>query len=75
MLKKGENQKVLPTIEEAIHELELASSLNPGPWVKHSINVGIAARNIAEKIPEMNPQKAYIYSGNNARHRAESRHC
>ncbi|MBO4728934.1 MAG: HDOD domain-containing protein, partial [Spirochaetaceae bacterium] len=60
MLKKGENQKVLPTIEEAMHELELAGSLNPGPWVKHSINVGIAARNIAEKIPEMNPQKAYI---------------
>ena len=60
MLKKGENQKVLPTIEEAMHELELAGKLNPGPWVKHSINVGIAARNIAEKIPEMNPQKAYI---------------
>ena len=51
---------MLPTIEEAMHELELAGSLNPGPWVKHSINVGIAARNIAEKIPEMNPQKAYI---------------
>ncbi|MBO4727180.1 MAG: HDOD domain-containing protein [Spirochaetaceae bacterium] len=50
----------MPTIEEAMHELELAGSLNPGPWVKHSINVGIAARNIAEKIPEMNPQKAYI---------------
>ena len=51
---------MLPTIEEAMHELELAGKLNPGPWVKHSINVGIAARNIAEKIPEMNPQKAYI---------------
>ncbi|MBO4440403.1 MAG: HDOD domain-containing protein [Spirochaetaceae bacterium] len=51
---------MLPTIEEAMHELEVAGKLNPGPWVKHSINVGIAARNIAEKIPEMNPQKAYI---------------
>lgn len=51
---------MLPTIEEAMHELELAGKLNPGPWGKHSINVGIAARNIAEKIPEMNPQKAYI---------------
>ena len=51
---------MLPTIEEAMHELELAEKLNPGPWVKHSINVGIAARNIAEKIPEMDSQKAYI---------------
>ena len=34
--------------------------MNPGPWVKHSENVGIAARNIAEKIPGMDPDKAYI---------------
>ena len=37
---------MLPTIEEAKKELEIASQLNPGPWVKHSLNVGIAARNI-----------------------------
>lgn len=44
---------MLPTIEEAIKELELAGQLNPGPWTKHSLNVGIAARNIAQKIPGM----------------------
>ena len=51
---------MLPTAAEATQELELAGQLNPGPWVKHSINVGIAARNIAEKVPGMDPEKAYI---------------
>ena len=51
---------MLPTAAEAMQELELAGQLNPGPWVKHSINVGIAARNIAEKVPGMDPEKAYI---------------
>lgn len=51
---------MLPTVEQALCELKLAEELNPGPWVKHSIHVGIAARNIAEKIPRMNPEKAYI---------------
>ena len=32
---------MFPTIEEARKELELAEKLNPGPWVKHSINAGI----------------------------------
>ena len=51
---------MLPTAEEALYELELAGKLNPGPWVKHSINAGIAARNIAEKVSWLNPEKAYI---------------
>ena len=34
---------MLPSIEEAIKELEIAEKMNPGPWVKHSMNVGIAA--------------------------------
>ena len=41
-------------------ELETAGKLNPGPWVKHSINTGIAARNIAEKVPGMDSGKAYV---------------
>ena len=41
---------MLPTIEEAKKELELAAELNPGPWIEHSVNVGIAARNIAQKV-------------------------
>lgn len=51
---------MLPTIEEAERELQIAGELNPGPWVKHSLNVGIAARNIAQKIPSMDKDKAYI---------------
>lgn len=51
---------MLPTEEEALKELEIAGERNPGPWVKHSINVGIAARNIAEKIPGMDANKALI---------------
>lgn len=48
---------MFPTIEEARKELELAEKLNPGPWVKHSINVGIAAKNIAEKVPDTLEEK------------------
>ena len=51
---------MLPTAEEALKELEIAGELNPGPWVKHSINVGIAARNIAQKLPGVDAEKAYI---------------
>ena len=51
---------MLPTSEEAKKELEIASQLNPGSWVKHSLNVGITARNIARKVPELDENKAYI---------------
>lgn len=51
---------MLPTIEEAEKELKLAEEFNPGPWVKHSVNVGIAARNIARKLPNLDENKAYI---------------
>ena len=51
---------MLPTAEQAMRELDVAGQLNPGPWVRHSINVGIAARNIAEKVPGLNAEKAYI---------------
>ena len=51
---------MLPSIDEAIKELEIAEKLNPGPWVKHSMNVGVAARSIVERIPGMDPTKAFI---------------
>lgn len=51
---------MLPTRDEALKELEIAGRLNPGPWTKHSLNVGIAAENIARKIAGMNPEKAFI---------------
>ncbi len=51
---------MLPTIDEALKELKIAEELNPGPWVRHSVNTGIAARNIAEKVSWLDPEKAYI---------------
>lgn len=51
---------MLPSIETAEEELRIAGELNPGPWTKHSVNVGIAARNIAEKVLSMDADKAYI---------------
>lgn len=51
---------MLPTIDEALMELKIASGMNPGPWIKHSENVGIAAKNIAHLIPELDEDKAYI---------------
>ena len=51
---------MLPTVDEAIMELQIAGELNPGPWVKHSKNVGIAARNIAHLVSELDEEKAYI---------------
>lgn len=51
---------MLPTKEIAEKELQLAGELNLGPWTKHSINVGIAARNIAERVLGLDAEKAYI---------------
>lgn len=51
---------MLPSIAKAEEELQTAGELNPGPWTEHSINVGIAARNIASKIPGMDGEKAYV---------------
>lgn len=51
---------MLPTAEEAMRELKLAEELNPGPWVGHSVNAGVAAKMIAEKVPSMDPEKAYV---------------
>ncbi len=51
---------MLPSIDEALKELHLAGELNPGPWVKHSENVGLAAKNIAKKVPGLDADKAYI---------------
>ena len=51
---------MIPSIEEAKRELLLAGEMNPGPWVKHSEDVGLAARNIAHLVPELDENKAYI---------------
>ena len=51
---------MLPSIEEALQELKIAGELNPGPWTKHSENVGLAAKNIAHKIAGLDEDKAYV---------------
>lgn len=51
---------MLPDIKTAEKELEEAGRMNPGPWTKHSVNVGIAARNIAEKVAGLDGEKAYV---------------
>ena len=52
---------MIPDIKTAEAALELAGTMNPGPWTEHSRNVGIAARNIAERVPGMDPERAYIF--------------
>lgn len=51
---------MFPSMHQAIKELQLAGTMNPGPWVKHCENVGLAARNIAEKVSGMDPEKGHI---------------
>ena len=50
----------IPTLEEANSMLVEAEKLNPGPWVKHSLNVAEAAKLIAEQTEDMDPELAYI---------------
>lgn len=50
----------IPTLEKAEELIYEAYSLNPSSWVEHSRNVAVAARNIAEKCPGLNSEKAYI---------------
>ncbi len=48
------------TIESAKEELQLAARMNPGPWEQHSLVCAENARRIAERVPGMDPEKAYI---------------
>lgn len=45
---------------EAENELEVASNLTPGAWVPHCRSVGINARLIAQRVPGMDSEKAYL---------------
>ncbi|WP_160672585.1 HD domain-containing protein [Clostridium sp. C8-1-8] len=51
---------MFPSREMAEKELEIAKQLNPGPWIEHSINVGLAAEIIAKKCGDLNTDKAYV---------------
>lgn len=46
-----------PATAEAL--LREAEKLNAGPWVQHSRNVALAARFIAERHPDLDPERAH----------------
>ena len=48
------------TIQQAKQELKLAVQNNPGPWEQHSEVSADNARRIAERVPGMDPEKAWI---------------
>ena len=48
------------TPKEAELELKRGAQLNPGPWEQHSMSVGTNARLIAQKVPGMDCDKAYV---------------
>jgi hypothetical protein len=53
-------EKGYPDLETAREMLAEAEAKNPGPWGDHSRNVALAAKNIAEGCPELDPEKAYV---------------
>lgn len=48
-----------PSEQQVYIELEEAGKRNPGQWIDHSINAGKAAMFIAQKCPDLNPNKAF----------------
>lgn len=48
------------TRERAERELEFAGTMNPGAWTAHSRFCAIACEKIAEKLPHLNAETAYI---------------
>ena len=50
------------TVENARELLEEGGMLNPGPWVEHCINAGLAARNIAKECDDLDENKVQAYA-------------
>ena len=48
------------TFQQAEHELNMAVQMNPGPWEQHSYSVANNARRIAQKVPGLDSDKAYV---------------
>jgi dihydrofolate reductase len=53
-------EKGIPSLNIAKSILKDSGSLNPGPWVEHSIQVGRAARLIAEHVPGLKGETAEV---------------
>ncbi|MDD3240377.1 MAG: HD domain-containing protein [Lachnospira sp.] len=51
---------MIPEREVAVEELEIAGRMNPGPWINHSLNVALAAENIAKECNNLDSEKAYV---------------
>lgn len=49
----------VPDLATAEALLSEAETMNPGPWVAHSRNVALAAKFVAEKHPDLDPERAY----------------
>ena len=49
----------IPKLEEAKRFIYEASLVNPGPWVKHSYTVALAASKIAERCEQLDASNAY----------------
>lgn len=50
----------IPSVEEAKSFLAEAETANPGLWVQHSKNTALAARLIAERIQDPDPEVSYV---------------
>lgn len=46
--------------KEAERELSIGAQLNPGPWINHSMSVGLNAKLIANKIDILDSNQAYV---------------
>ncbi len=51
----------IPSLAMAKGLLEEGGKLNPGPWIYHSINTALAAKLIAERDNDLDPEIAYIF--------------
>lgn len=51
---------MIPDTNTALRELELAGQMNKGLWVKHSYNVGSAAKLIADACGGLTGDKAFV---------------
>ena len=50
----------IPTLAEAERLLDKAEAKNPGGWADHARYVALAAKNIAEVHPDLDPETAYV---------------
>ncbi|WP_411676341.1 HD domain-containing protein [Caproicibacter sp.] len=53
-------ERGIPDRDTAERMLTEAERLNPGPWVRHSRNVALAAKNIAVCCPSMDAESAFV---------------